>query len=407
MTKRWSVARGALLLVAACGGGLKPSLIDSAYRKPSNVAVYFAVDDSDGEPVADLLASDFNIYEDGRLVSRDESRQSIVNPEVAAVHYTLLLVDMSASVTESDQVDEIVQASTEFVTRVEPYQKVAVYAFDGSTDLYEITPFTESESRASQGLAKLAAFKTQDPSTNLHGAIVQAIDKLEDALDQAKVPLRFGTIVVFTDGTDRAARVPYQDMLDSIEAAEYSTFAIGVGNEIDETTLSRIGESGYIRVENREESSEAFKEIGDRIVRFTRRYYLLSYCSPARAGKHTVTIEAKAEGKRGELKYDFVADGFGPGCDATKPPPFDTAGKSLRMRKKMGLVEPSDKRAGRADRKPATAEAKPAPAAATSGQADAKPEAAAAAPAQGVATPPQLESKPAPAKPPAAEAKTP
>jgi hypothetical protein len=337
MARAWIVCG---LLVAGCGGGLKPSLIDAASRKPSNVAIYFAVDDHDGEPVADLLASDFNIYEDGKLVSRDESRQSIVNPEVAAVHYTLLLVDMSASVTESDQVDKIVAAASEFAARVEPYQKVAVYAFDGSPNLYEITPFTESEGRASQGLGKLSDFMTKDPSTNLHGAIVQALEKLGHALAGAKVPLRFGTLVVFTDGTDRAARVTYQEMLDAIEASEYSMFAIGVGNEIDDTTLSRIGKSGYIRVENSAELQDGFKQIGDRIVRHTRRYYLLSYCSPARAGKHKVTVEAVAKGDKGELSYDFDATGFGPGCDATKPPPFDTTGRSLRAQKKMGLLAP-------------------------------------------------------------------
>jgi hypothetical protein len=329
----------AACLVAGCGGGLKPVLIDAAHKKPSNVAVFFAVNDHDGEPVADLLASDFNIYEDDKLVSRDESRQSIVNPEVAAVHYTLLLVDMSASVTESDQVEKVVEAASDFVTRVEPYQRVAVYAFDGSTNLYEITPFTESGARASAGVGKLSGFTTRDPSTNLHGAMVQAIEKLGQGVNQAKVPLRFGTIAVFTDGTDRAARVSYQEMLDAIEASEYSMFAIGVGNEIDDSTLSRIGRDGYIRVENSSELSEAFKELGDRIVRFTRRYYLLSYCSPARAGKHQVTIEAVARGKKGELTYEFDADGFGPGCDATKPPPFDTTGKSLRSRKKMGVVQ--------------------------------------------------------------------
>lgn len=346
MKARGSILLGPLgLLAFGCGGGLKPTLIEAAHRKPSNVAVYFAVNDADGEPVADLLASDFNIYEDGKLVSRDESRQNIVNPEVAAVHYTLLLVDMSASVTESDQVGKIVEAASEFATRVEPYQKVAVYAFDGSPNLYEITPFTESEARASQGLGRLAEFKTKDPSTNLHGAIVQASAKLSHALTRAKVPLRFGTVVVFTDGTDRASRVAYQDMLDAIEASEHSMFAIGVGNEIEDTTLSRIGKDGYIRVENSAELTDAFKELGDRIVRFTRRYYLLSYCSPARAGNHTVTVEAKARGKRGELTYEFDADGFSPNCDATKPPPFDTTGRSLRSRRKMGLAAQPEERA--------------------------------------------------------------
>jgi hypothetical protein len=337
----------ALTCAIGCGGGLKPTLIQAAHRKPSNVAVFFAVDDEDGEPVANLLASDFKIYEDGKLVSRDESRQTIVNPEIAAVHNTLLLVDMSASVTESDQVGRIVGASTEFIQRVEPYQKVAVYAFDGSPNLYEITPFTESESRASTGLEKLNTFVTKDPSTNLHGAIVQALDKLKHGLKNAKVPLRFGTLVVFTDGTDRAGRVAQQDMQDAIDASDYSVFAIGVGNEIDDATLSRIGREGYIRVENSEALADAFKQIGDRIVRFTRRYYLLSYCSPSRAGKHTVTIEAATKDETGRLNYAFDATGFGPDCDATRPPPFDTAGRSVRAREKLGISEaPTDSSKG-------------------------------------------------------------
>jgi len=332
-----------LFSLGGCGAGLQPTLIEAAHRKPSNVAVYFAVNDGNGEPVADLLASDFNIYEDGKIVSRDESRQTIVNPEVAAVHYTVLLVDMSASVTESDQVGRIVAAANDFVTRVEPYQKVAVYAFDGAPELYEITPFTESEQRTSQGLGKLGEFRTRDPSTNLHGAVVLALDKLKQGLKGAKVPLRFGTLVVFTDGTDRASRVPLQQMLDAIDASEDSIFAIGVGNEIDDPTLARIGKAGYIRVENSAALSDAFKQVGDRIARSTRRYYLLSYCSPARAGKHTVTVEAVTKQGKGQVEYEFDAAGFGPGCDATKPPPFDTSGRSLRARKKMGLSEEPQK----------------------------------------------------------------
>ena len=43
------------LLLVACGGSLRPTLIEAAHGKPSNVAMFFAVDDSDGEPVANLL----------------------------------------------------------------------------------------------------------------------------------------------------------------------------------------------------------------------------------------------------------------------------------------------------------------------------------------------------------------
>ena len=100
------------LVCTACGSSLRLELVEAAHQQPSNVAVFFTVDERSGDPVPGLQATDFRIYEDGRLVSVDESRQTIINPEVAAEHYTLLLIDMSGSVTESDQVPLIEQAAT-------------------------------------------------------------------------------------------------------------------------------------------------------------------------------------------------------------------------------------------------------------------------------------------------------
>jgi hypothetical protein len=265
------------------------------------------------------------------LVSVDESRQTIVNPTVAAEHYALLLVDMSASVTESDQVADIVNAAADFVEQVGEVQRVAVYAFDGSRNLHQILPFTTSEKATARGLDRLRTFRTRDPSTNLHGALVQAVDKLDAALARSRASLRFGTIVVFTDGTDRAARVSADDMSAALEQSEHALFAIGVGNEIDDATLQKIGRDRYIRVEDHAALALAFRQIGSRIVDLTRRYYLLSYCSPARAGTHQVTIEASSDDASGELTYSFDAAGFGPGCDPTHPPPFDTE-RSVRKR---------------------------------------------------------------------------
>lgn len=325
------LAAAALLALAGCAESLRLTRLQAAARTPSNVAVFFAVDDARGEPIADLLANDFRIYEDGRRVSLDESRQTIVNPELAASHYTLLLVDMSASVTASDQLGAVSAAAREFMTTLEPYQHVAVYAFDGGKSLYEIVPFTQTGPQALEGLARLRSFETKDPSTNLNGAVLAALSELDRGVRRASSPLRFGTLVVFTDGTDRANRVPYQQMIDAVEASEHGVYALGVGHEIDDSTLARIGKTGYIRVEDSSAAHNAFHEIADRLVRLTRRYYLLSYCSPARAGQHTVTIEAVAQGRRGQLDYPFDASGFGPRCDPSRPPPFDTTGRSRKL----------------------------------------------------------------------------
>jgi hypothetical protein len=323
-----------LLGMSACGGGLDLQLVEAAHNRPSNVAVYFTVDTSGGEPVPGLAASDFRIYEDGALVSIDESQQTIINPEVAAEHYTLLLVDMSGSVTESDQVPLIVQAATEFTSTVESHQKVAVYAFDGEEDIHRITDFTGGGGAAA-GVSRLGNFRSQDPSTNLHGALVQGTAELTEAFEAADTPLKFGTIVVFTDGTDRASRVSHGEAMDALDEAGFDVFAIGVGNEIDEGTLSNIGYNGYVLVEDSAAITNAFTAIGERIVQQTQRFYLLSYCSPARAGEHEVTIEAvHGELGSGSLTYTFDAEGFGPRCDPNTPPPFDTSGRGTARRRR-------------------------------------------------------------------------
>src|SRR5262252_9627398 len=100
----------ALFLVGLSGcAGLKPQLVQASVQKPSNVAVYFTVDRYNGDPVPGLTAEQFHIYEDDKLVSPFESKQTILNPEVAAMHYTLLLMDMSGSVTKSGSVPALEQ----------------------------------------------------------------------------------------------------------------------------------------------------------------------------------------------------------------------------------------------------------------------------------------------------------
>lgn len=321
--------------LVACAG-LQLTRIEAAHEAPSNVAVFFTVDTRDGNPVPGLEATDFRIYEDGQLVSVDESQQTIINPEVAAEHYTLVLVDMSGSVTESDQVPLIQAAATQFHASLEGEQKVAVYAFDGSEEIFPIQPFRDT----AQGISRLSGFRTRDPSTNLNGAILQAVEVLDETLAEGESPLRFGTIVVFTDGTDRAHRVPERDMLRSLDGAGYDVFAIGVGNEIDEGVLDRIGSSGYVLIADSTLIADAFATISARILGYTKRFYLLSYCSPARAGEHRVTVEAVQGDLSGETSYEFDATGFEPNCDPNRPPAFSTERVEIpRQRVHRGRLE--------------------------------------------------------------------
>jgi hypothetical protein len=351
------------LLGAGCASGLKLSVIESAQRQPSNLAVFFTVNTRGGEPVPQLDASQFRIYEDGQLVSAAESSQTILNPEVAAEHFTLLLVDMSGSVRSSGQVPLLVEAASRFTESVGKYQKVAVYAFDGAEEIYPIAPFTGSAGASARAVSALNGFPGRDPSTNLHGAIVRATAVLDQAVNRARTPLRFGTLVVFTDGTDRSGRVSFDEMEKALDDHPHPVYAIGVGGEMDEKTLSRIGRAGHWLVADQTAIDRAFQTAAERIVGQTRSHYLLSYCSPARAGKHRVTIEAvsKEPSRSGRVSYDFDAAGFGPGCDPTAAPPFSMKGRTK-------LREPREPRAPRG--KPVMATAPNTPAAVNPEQGD-------------------------------------
>lgn len=320
----------ALSLTSACGSSVKMTRINSEQKKPNNVWVFFTVQDGE-EPVPGLQATDFEIYEDDGLVSAYESQQVIQNPEVAAVMYTMLLLDVSGSTTMSGQIETIVDAAKLFTEKVGQSQKVGVYAFDGSDKIHSVVPFTSDQSDVAGGLEGLRNWIPKDNSTNLNGGVVEGLKTLRKGLDKEKKPLKFGTLVVFSDGADRAARVTREQMLEEMNKETYKDFeiiAIGIGDEkeMENAKLDQIGRDETIIGRESEEISKSFQKVADRIEKQSKRFYLLSYCTPARKGTHKVSIRVKLkEGGEGQLDYDFNADGFGPPptCDPNRKPTFD------------------------------------------------------------------------------------
>jgi hypothetical protein len=319
--------------VSMCGcAGLTPRLVDASVQKPSNVAVYFTVDTRDGEPVPGLTSEQFHIYEDEKPVSPLESKQVILNPEVSAKHYTLLLIDMSGSVTAGGQLPALQEAVNRFTSTVAKYQEMAVYAFDGRQDIVPLRNFGPGAVTVN-----LSGFQSADPSTNLNGAVIKGIEALEKHLAQSTVPLRFGTLVVFTDGTDHAARATRDQLMNAVRDVNFDVFVIGVGQEIDEAELSTIGKSGVALSRTPTAVGEQFDRIAAKIEGYSKRFYLLSYCSPARAGVHQLTVRPLLQdGRTGDLSYEFNANGFTPNCDPNRKPSFDIrhprSGKGTKSR---------------------------------------------------------------------------
>ena len=298
-----------------CASSLRLSLLAAASRPPSDVALYVDVADAHGRPVVGLQASDFHFYEDGVAASGE-----LADPALAAQHYTLLLIELSSLLT-SDQVGAIRTAAQAWLARVGAQHRVAVYAFDGAKALHEIVPFHAGPPDDRRLLDTLRTLEARDPSTNLNGAVLAGLAELGRGLRAGEAPLRFGTLVVLTEGSDRANRISQRQMLDAVEAAPYRVFTMGIGRELDDSALSRIGKTGYIRVEDTSAARAAFSELADLILRASQRQYLLRYCANARSGRHNLRVEVDSSEGQGELHYTIDADGFTGPCDPASPPP--------------------------------------------------------------------------------------
>jgi hypothetical protein len=314
-----------LPFASGCGlfGGVQVESVATSVQKPSNVAIYMSVS-KDDEPIRSLTEKDFHVREDGQELSPDQTKQVLLPRDVAAVHRALLLVDMSGPVKEGETRNAISLAVARFVTQAHATQPVTVYAFDGGAAIHLIGEYPEGTD-AIGDIPALTSYEPQDPSSNLNGAIPEALAQLEARLTVQK-PIRIGTFVVFARGPDLAGRINESKASDALSERKFLKFAIAI-KDAPSFHASRIGRDGVFEAESAASLLTAFDTAGARVASTVERYFLLSYCSPARAGKRRLRVEVVTkdpDGKEssGGFSTQFDADGFGSGCDPTQRPRF-------------------------------------------------------------------------------------
>ena len=272
---------------------------------PGKVSVFFRVSDDLGNPVAGLTADQFTIYEQGRnddcfnTISASESQARISPNSQIFQNHTLLVLDLSNSVLSSS-LNELKSASSSFVNNV--------------------MPATETDKGLLQYLEGIQADISNDPSTDLYGAVIKASDIAEDLLDESLQNNTIGaaSVVIFTDGTDQASRYPEQAALDKVEDADsnISYFTIGLGAEIDSQILEEIGKTFSVFAGNKEELETTFNQLSQKVSERANSYYLFEYCSPKRdgSGENNLAIQVTAGSRQGAVQTTFNATGFTGGC---------------------------------------------------------------------------------------------
>jgi hypothetical protein len=320
-----SIAIRASIAMLACSSigcaTLRVDVLRHSTARPSQVAAYFTIERiATRSAVGGLPVERFSVFEDGTAVPPLEARPVLLDPAQVAAHHTLVLVDAGGAAVRAGMMPSIAEGVRSFVERAGDRQRISVYAFDG-----ESTPrLVAARGTAAQVLTQLAVLSTLEPrdsSTNLHGAVVWGLQQLDRELATSSMPLKFGTLVLFTATRDIANRVTAALVNDALSVTSHEVYAAGVGPGVDARMLATIGRTQSFYDASPANARVVFDLVADRVAARAARHYFFSYCSPLRADRHRVRIEAREEGGGfGSAEFDIDATGFRAGCDSSRVP---------------------------------------------------------------------------------------
>jgi len=312
-------------------------LIKGKTLSPSAVALFFEVDDCQGRPITGLTTSDFAVAEDGAKLS-SEAVPTILNATGLSI-FASLVIDMSSS-TQS-VLPQVISGAKAFVHKLQDngnplMVQISVEVFAGEASLTEVQAPTLDETKVLAALDSISGYKPTDPSsTNLYGAVINGLQKLTQARTTFESrnyggALTSGYLVLFTDGGDTAGLHTQKEAITAetndpadqvmavgLQTVDYDPSALvaltSYGAQCTPTSCQWLITSPDQTVLDRDYSALASRIAGQR-----QRTYLLGYCSPKRAGQHTVSVTVgSATTTQTAAQYQFQANSFVAGCSAT------------------------------------------------------------------------------------------
>ena len=197
------------------------------------------------------------------------------------------------------------QAAQSFADRVGQYQKVAVYAFDGSPDLDADRRLRRQRARGRERARDAAGRAIRRPTST--AAVIEGVRVLSSRWSAR--PSRCASARWSCSPTAPIARTARRAEDVGAGARRRRLRDLrhrrGRGDRRGELLADRP--LGHVRVaEPRGHPEAASTRSAARIEASSRRYYLLSYCSPSRAGEHDVDDRGRrARRRRGRLSLSL------------------------------------------------------------------------------------------------------
>ena len=322
----------AVSCLSGCGmlfGGVKVESVAETSLAPSQVALYLSITHS-RHGVVDLQASHFRLTEGESLLDSDAVDLQLLDKSIASHHEALVLVDMSGKLSDSER-ETLVSAVTSTISAIRRDQAVLLYAFDGREAPQRLASFRKSDEPLEDDIKALDKFRSEDPSRSLNSAVDKSVGLLSDRLKRNAARIRVGTLLVVTRGPDLAGRVQASDMSKHLAESKHHLVVVALGEELN---LEGLNTFNLHSAKSMAGAQAALSNAADSVHRRFGQYYLLSYCSPTRAGTRPLSIKVtvpassapelqSGESTSGSYRTEFDASGFRSGCSAEKRPLFN------------------------------------------------------------------------------------
>jgi VWFA-related protein len=243
-----------------------------------DVTIYVGVTDSSGQPVGGLTERDFVIAEDGQPVEISAFVGGGASPVT-----TMLVIDRSGSMEESDKIAGAREAASAFVEQMRPGDRTGLIAFNSESRT--VQDFTASGNDLAEAIGRIRP----DGGTALYDSVVAGVDALKDVSGRR-------ALLVLTDGQDcrdsNACPRSYGSDHSLREAIDYANaqgqplYVVGLGQRgsddtdgIDEAVLGRLArETGgeYFYTPDANQLAELYRTLSAGI----QQEYALTYRSP-------------------------------------------------------------------------------------------------------------------------------
>lgn len=306
-----------------CGlfGGVSVQTAKTISKPPASVLVYLSVEDR-GKPVDSLGESNFSIYENDVLLDSKTTHLQLLPRDTVADGHSVLLLDLSGEIDRT-LLTRIARGAERFVEKVSTTQAVTVLVFDGSKDARLVARFPRVEAAEERPLPDLSPFVSGDASRDLNGAVLRAVEVLEEELERSEKAVKLGTVALLARGPDLAGRHTDDALYEVVDHSRYEFYLLAP-KDAKIPTAGALGRDEEFEYETNDTLPMILTELGMRVRGAWGRHYLLSYCSPARGGERDVKIvvnfDDRSGGQRkGKAKTTFDATGFDSGCGPMRP----------------------------------------------------------------------------------------